>query len=366
MSNLKFNNKLLNNINNFEEYITLILSSLEITKNMVDTIKESFSQFNDSTKYEIVSNLIIKEKLNNLIKFDKQLAELNKLISNDNKISFEETKKLFGELQGLILLRSINISILTNNKQKIIDDVINSLNSKLKIINTLLKENITNTTQNIEPMEEEINISNDVISKKITPKKITPKKITPKKIKPIKEEPIKEEPIKEEPIKEEPIKEESKKISSKKDKIKEINKQNKLKIKKTGCQILAEYNAQIKNEIDKIYELKDFSTVGENKAAKELLIKLRELRGKVELKYKDCSRNEDKYKASDIIKYIEDINNKSKSFLVANKNTQNVLHKTDFKGLSYSPSTLNKYLVYHNKYMKYKIKYLKLKNLYKI
>lgn len=137
-----------NNITNFNEYLTQVLSALDIQD---DSVKNAFNDFDNTQKYKLMNNTNIINKLIELIEADKELTSFwnkNKDYFDENnqalKKNWEEMKQHLGKLQGLILLQKIQ-------KQKdctpVMDGIVSALNKKLNLVNDILTENLKQDQQ---------------------------------------------------------------------------------------------------------------------------------------------------------------------------------------------------------------------------
>jgi len=141
MSNLPINPEY-KNINNFNDYIKLIIKTLELPLNLETVILEKMKQFDDPIKYSILSNNKIHILLDNALKADDDLKQISNEISAESINEWNQTKMLLGELQGLILLRNVNTVIETKDSSKLINELLNAFNMKLTSVNQILKQNL--------------------------------------------------------------------------------------------------------------------------------------------------------------------------------------------------------------------------------
>jgi len=159
MSNLPINPEY-KNIKNFNDYINLIIKTLELPEDLKNNIIERMKQFNDPIKYSIISNNQIHILLDQALKADNELKEISKKIPEKVINQWNETKQLLGELQGLILLKNVNTVIETKDSSILINELLNAFNMKLTSVNQILKENLNSGVEE----EEGFNLPTKVVN----------------------------------------------------------------------------------------------------------------------------------------------------------------------------------------------------------
>ena len=98
-------------IKNIDEYLNLILKTLNITnESVILAIKKPFEVYN-AEAYRLLSNRDINDKISTLLKADE---ELNKLVIKDGELheyyqgieeNWKKTMESLAKLQGLIIIR---------------------------------------------------------------------------------------------------------------------------------------------------------------------------------------------------------------------------------------------------------------------
>lgn len=132
----------------FLKYIDDIIKALGITDpNIKDKIKNEMVNFDDKSKYKIISdtelNLNVKKlidadnKLNNLVKAGGILHPFY-IKKNENKTAWENSMEQVARLQGLIILRKIS----QNNCDGLIKNLLGAFDTKLKAVNTVLESDL--------------------------------------------------------------------------------------------------------------------------------------------------------------------------------------------------------------------------------
>jgi hypothetical protein len=140
------------NINNFDEFITLLFKTLDIDKSKMGDLKNEINlKFNHSNKYEIFLNPNIRNALQGLIESDSEINNLEKDFSEFfDKIEKEwnEMTVNLGKLQALILLKQIREGDCKDFTKKLVD----ALNKKITTVNEILEENLNaeNDTRSTE------------------------------------------------------------------------------------------------------------------------------------------------------------------------------------------------------------------------
>ena len=134
-------------IKSFDNYMDSIYSSLGIKES--DELKSEINKkFNDSNKYQIITNPNILARLKGLINFD---LEINAIKKNNNSffegIEYEWNQMLtnLGKLQTFILLKQIK----KNDCDQFIIKLEDALTNKINMVNTIIEENILSETDSI-------------------------------------------------------------------------------------------------------------------------------------------------------------------------------------------------------------------------
>jgi len=137
----------------FMEYVNTIITALGITNNeMKEGIIKKMSDFDQKSKYKIISDGKLKEYVQNLLEADKQLHDLVKeegvlhsfySKSDKNKKTWEESMEQVARLQGLIILRKIS----HNDCDGLIKSLLGAFDTKLKAVNTILESDLNHKDQ---------------------------------------------------------------------------------------------------------------------------------------------------------------------------------------------------------------------------
>lgn len=136
-NNITLNGK---SVSKFTDYITAILDSLGIKGADRSIVADKLKEFNTNQKYEIFNNPNLQTLLSESLKADQ---ELEKLDSELNGIAaWKTTKDLLGELQGLIIIKSIDQAKSTGNTDELVKKLLEAFNKKLKVVNEILADNI--------------------------------------------------------------------------------------------------------------------------------------------------------------------------------------------------------------------------------
>ena len=97
------------NINTLNDFIDILLDIYNIKdKILINNFKSMFDKFNDSTKYILINNEILKDHLSKLMEIDKKLKLfLNNIKSEKLKNRLTKLIDEFNKLQILILIDKI-------------------------------------------------------------------------------------------------------------------------------------------------------------------------------------------------------------------------------------------------------------------
>ena len=136
-----------NSIKSFDEYMLTIFDALGI--NNFDLLKSEIDEkFNDTNRFQIISNPNIQVALQGLIKSDSEIKMLKNLYSSFfSKIEkeWDEMTTNLGKLQTYILLKQIK----PNDCSDFIKKLGDALNDKINSVNEILEQNIMSETAEI-------------------------------------------------------------------------------------------------------------------------------------------------------------------------------------------------------------------------
>jgi hemerythrin-like domain-containing protein len=135
-------------INNFDQYLDLILASIGITDQpIIKTIKSKFNKYEEKT-FKLMNHSNLKDLIDPLLKansdfnkvlFDPSmgLKEYYDLGTTDFKKNWDKLMEQFVILQALIIIKKIDKNINSG-----IDSIINALVDKLTAVNNLVEKNL--------------------------------------------------------------------------------------------------------------------------------------------------------------------------------------------------------------------------------
>jgi hypothetical protein len=151
MSNSPTNKNALDSTNlgkKFIEYIDEIITALGITDTSIkQKIKKDMENFDQKSKYKIISDVELQKNVKLLLKADNELNNLVKaggilesfyIKKDENKKAWENSMEQVARLQGLIILRKIS----QNDCDGLIKSLLGAFNTKLKAVNTVLDSDL--------------------------------------------------------------------------------------------------------------------------------------------------------------------------------------------------------------------------------
>lgn len=122
---------------NVKDFINLMAGKLNIKEDILLNAIKSNSNINEETLNIEITDETKIQKINKLLDVDSQFIEFEqKLLNQSTKSSFKKLKENMGQLQILILIKSLNKS---NNCDDIINALLSVLNNKIDNINDILK-----------------------------------------------------------------------------------------------------------------------------------------------------------------------------------------------------------------------------------
>ena len=131
------------NIEGFQELLTRITNNLGISLEKQEEIIIKFNEkFNGNDKYQIIQSLK-ENKIDELLRVDTSINNLKisypDILTNNNR--WDSLKDSLGELQALIFIKKLETP--KPDCKEIVNTIVSALDNKIKLVNTILEENIT-------------------------------------------------------------------------------------------------------------------------------------------------------------------------------------------------------------------------------
>ena len=138
---------------NFIEYIKLILDRIGLKSDNAnyDSVLAKFSSLDEKKQNIIIESEELRNKISTLLDYDgafRTIGEnmISKLSDQQTRDKWDSVMGRLAELQGLVILKKID----NEDTQQIISSLLDALDNKIKIINTILNDDKTETNQPVE------------------------------------------------------------------------------------------------------------------------------------------------------------------------------------------------------------------------
>ncbi len=132
----------------FDDYINKILTTLGLEESIKIRIQSKFNKYNDPTKYRIITDARLQQKIQELITADIEITKLSTSSLLSDYLNDAEIKALWAQLleelaimQGYIILQKIPYGC-----DEVIKIITDALDKKLVAANQILESAIVSTS----------------------------------------------------------------------------------------------------------------------------------------------------------------------------------------------------------------------------